>query len=114
MTQLKKRAAKIEEKKDCVKADKPEPTNVLSSLLDSDLFENISEDDDIFDNDEEEKPQELMNNRGRGAARGRGRGIEKDTRQSGGRGGRGGRGDGKRGGGGGHKVWGEPEEITEA
>merc|ERR1719410_809217 len=107
MTQLKKRAAKIEEKKDCVKADKPEPTNVLSSLLDSDLFENISEDDDIFDNDEEEKPQELMNNRGRGAARGRGRGIEKDTRQfggrgakverperGGGRGGRGGRGDG--------------------
>ena len=127
MTQLKKRDAKIEEKKDCVKADKPEPTNVLSSLLDSDLLENISEDDDIFDNDEEEKPQELMNNRGRGAARGRGRGIEKDTRQfggrgakverperGGGRGGRGGRGDGKRGGGGGHKVWGEPEEITEA
>ena len=127
MTQLKKRDAKIEEKKDSVKAEKPEPTNVLSSLLDSDLLENISEDDDIFDNDEEEKPQEVINNRGRGAARGRGRGVEKDTRQfggrggkverperGGGRGGRGGRGDAKRGGGAGHKIWGEPEEITEA
>ena len=126
MTQLRKRDSKSEDKKD----DKPssekiEPTNVLSSLLDSDLLENISEDDDILDNDEEEK--EVIAPVGRGRGRGRGRG-ERDNRQQavghgrggkveraergGGRGGRGGRGEGKRGGGNQNK-WNETEENVE-
>ena len=49
MTQLKKRETKVEEKKEEKQLEKVEPTNVLSSLLDSDLLENISEDDDILD-----------------------------------------------------------------
>ena len=44
MTQLSKRGAKPDEKKDeKPNTEKVEPTNVLSSLLDSDLLENISE-----------------------------------------------------------------------
>merc|ERR1719410_3366393 len=94
MTQLKKRETKVEKKDDKPSSEKIEPTNVLSSLLDSDLLENISEDDDILDNDEEEK--EVI------APVGRGRG----------RGGRGGRGEGKRGGGNQNK-WNETEENVE-
>ena len=59
MTQLSKRGSKPEEKKDEKPAEKVEPTNVLSSLLDSDLLENISEDDDI--NSKVEKWLEELN-----------------------------------------------------
>ena len=130
MTQLSKRGSKPEEKKDEKPAEKVEPTNVLSSLLDSDLLENISEDDDILDNDDtEEKEVSVSASRGRGSSgRGRGRGGDKDQRQfvghgrggkierserGGGRGGRGGRGDGKRGGGNQGSIqnkWNEVEE----
>ena len=120
MTQLKKRDTKVEEKKEEKPIEKIEPTNVLSSLLDSDLLENISEDDDILDNDEEEKEVTVTGTRGRGRGRGRGdkfvgHGRGKGDRQErGGRASRGGRADNKRGGGGGSQnKWAEGEEVQE-
>ena len=118
MTQLKKRDTKVEEKKEEKQIEKVEPTNVLSSLLDSDLLENISEDDDILDNDEEEKEVTIVGTRGRGRGRGRGdkfvgHGRGKGERQErGGRASRGGRADNKRGGGNQNK-WNEGEEAQE-
>merc|ERR1712025_505903 len=79
MTQLSKRGSKPEEKKDEKPAEMVEPTNVLSSLLDSDLLENISEDDDILDNDDtEEKEGSVSSSRGRGSS-GREE-VEEETR----------------------------------
>ena len=125
MTQLKKRETKVEEKKEEKQLEKVEPTNVLSSLLDSDLLENISEDDDILDNDEEEKEVAVAGTRGRGRGRGRGekfvghgRGNKGDRAERGERGGRASRGgrDNKRGGGGGgggQNKWNEVDEAGE-
>ena len=74
MTQLSKRGKSEEKKEESPLSEKIVPTNVLSSLLDSDLLENISEDDDILDNDDEEKEVSVSAGRGRGGGRGRGRG----------------------------------------
>merc|ERR1719348_1465198 len=119
MTQLGKRDRKTEDKKEEKPLpEKVEPTNVLSSLLDSDLLENISEDDDILDNDEEEKEVTVTGTRGRGRGRGRGdkfvgHGRGKGDRQErGGRASRGGRAENKRGGGNQNK-WAEGEETQE-
>ena len=129
MTQLGKRDRKTEDKKDEKPLpEKVEPTNVLSSLLDTDMLENISEDDDILDNDEEEKEISVTNNRGRGGGRGRGRGdtrqfvghsrggakVEKSDRGRGGRGGSGRGSDIKKSGSGHQNKWNEVEENNEA
>lgn len=132
MTQLRKRDNKTDDKKvEKPLPEKTEPTNVLSSLLDSDLLENISEDDDILDLEEDEN-QEMSSvaaRGGRGSARGKGRGkdegrpfvgqarggkIERVERGGGGgaRGGRGGRGENKRVGQSQNK-WSEGDETVE-
>ena len=123
LTQLKKRdSGKVEEKPD-EKEVRVEPLNIISSLLDPDLLENISEDDDILGDDEEEKEvAAAVTNRGRGGRGGRGRGDSRQQQnfseqqrggrvgkgERGGRGGRGGRQEKQRGGSGGNK-WGEVE-----
>ena len=129
MTQLRKRDNKIEEKKEEIKPvpEKHEPTNVLSSLLDSDLLENISEDDDILDLDEEEPGKDVSaavsarGGRGRGGRGGRGRdqfpgpsrgGKSERPEKSSTRGGRGGKSDSKRGGITSNK-WNEGEEPVD-
>ena len=132
MTQLRKRDNKTDDKKvEKTTPEKIEPTNVLSSLLDSDMLENISEDDDILDLEDDENKEitsVAVRGGGRGAARGKGRGkeegrqfigqarggkTERVERGGGGaRGGRGGRGDNKRVGQS-QSKWNEGEETVE-
>ena len=130
MTQLGKRDRKPDDKKDEKPLpEKVEPTNVLSSLLDTDMLENASEDDDILDNDEDEKEVSVTSNRGRGGGRGRGRGdnrqfvghgrggAKEQKYERGGRGGRGGSGRGsvlKKSGSGHQANWNEADDANEA
>merc|ERR1719483_548992 len=74
MTQLKKRETskneeKFEEKQEPEKIEAP---ITLSGLVDADMLENISEDEDNL-LDEGEKEVTTSNNRGRGRRRGRGK-----------------------------------------
>ena len=125
MTQLKKRETnkneeKLEEKEEPVKVEAPV---TLSGLVDADMLENISEDEDNL-LDEGEKEVTPAGNRGRGRGRGRGekdrqfvsyprgKGERGERVDRGGRGGRGGRMDNKRGGGM-QNRWNENEEMEE-
>merc|ERR1719266_1044898 len=133
LTQLKKRepGGKQEEKVEPANAEveKTEVSGVTLSLIDPDLLENISDEEENFDASEADKNLEtatIGGRGGRGASRGGGRGGRGDGGKfaargknesrgergaGGGRGGRGGRGEGKsRGGGAAPNRWNETQQ----
>jgi len=123
MTQLKKRETvkndeKLEEKEEPEKIETP---LTLSGLVDVNMLENISDDEDNL-LDEGEKEITPASNRGRGRGRGRGekdrqyvsypRGKGERGGDRGGRAGRGGRSENKRGGGA-QNRWNETEDVDD-